>query len=92
MKTILYFIFFHPNVLFSDSKHLCSGDEFTHSIFCEQYSTNCSVSFYSTDGFNRLDPIYDGDIRLPLIKWVKFLKWNLTSLMHKIKSGYPIVW
>jgi hypothetical protein len=35
MKTIIYFLFFHPNVLFSDRKHLCPGDEFTHSIFCE---------------------------------------------------------
>jgi hypothetical protein len=65
MKTIIYFFFFILMFCFQIENTFAQVINLHIQYFVDGNPRNCSVSFYSSNGFNSLDPIVDGDIQLP---------------------------
>jgi hypothetical protein len=86
MKIILYSYFFTLMFCFQIANTFARVINLHIQYFVSSIPQSCSVTFYSTDGFNRLDPIYDGDIRLPSYKLGEVFKveFNFTDAQNNI--------
>jgi hypothetical protein len=86
MKTIIYFFFFILITCFQIENTFAQEMNLHIQYFVDGNPRDCSVSFYSANGLNSLDPIVDGDIQLPPDKMGETFKveFKFTDAQNKI--------